>query len=306
MLAIIQRTHGGPDVLETVEVARPQPGPGEVLVRVAATSVNAADWKVREGQVRELGSMPLTLGLDVSGIVEEVGSGVERFQVGDAVYGMVMGGANAEYLVAQAYTLALKPASLDHIHAAALPVAASTAWQALAAVGAGQRILVHAAAGGVGHLAVQIAKHRGAYVIGTARTANHEYLRELGIDEVIDYTAVDFADTVGDIDVVLDLVGGEYGSRSLRVLRPNGRYLDMQGSAAEADPRVETDPRYERFYVEPSGVSLREITTMVDRGYLRVTIDQVLPLADVAKAHQLSESGRVRGKIVLTAWNSPA
>lgn len=305
MLAIIQRTFGGPDVLETVEVARPQPGPGEVLVRVAATSVNAADWKVRTGQVPVLGSPPLTLGLDVSGIVEELGSGVDRFQLGDAVHGMVMGGANAEYLVAQAHTLALKPASLDHIHAAALPVAASTAWQALAAVGAGQRVLVHAAAGGVGHLAVQIAKHRGAYVIGTARAANHEYLRELGIDEVIDYTAVDFADTVGDIDVVVDLVGGEYGSRSLRVLGPNGRYLDMQGPASGTDPRDETDPRYERFYVEPSGVSLREIAIMVDRGHLRISVDQVLPLADVAKAHQLSESGRVRGKIVLTAWNSP-
>ncbi|MFB8279229.1 NADP-dependent oxidoreductase [Nocardia colli] len=305
MLAIIQRTFGGPDVLETVEVARPQPGPGEVLVRVAATSVNAADWKVRTGQVPVLGNPPLTLGLDVSGIVEELGSGVDRFQLGDAVHGMVMGGANAEYLVAQAHTLALKPASLDHIHAAALPVAASTAWQALAAVGAGQRVLVHAAAGGVGHLAVQIAKHRGAYVIGTARAANHEYLRELGIDEVIDYTAVDFADTVGDIDVVVDLVGGEYGSRSLRVLGPNGRYLDMQGPASATDPRDETDPRYERFYVEPSGVSLREIAIMVDRGHLRVSVDQVLPLADVAKAHQLSESGRVRGKIVLTAWNSP-
>ncbi|MEV6558920.1 NADP-dependent oxidoreductase [Nocardia sp. NPDC051756] len=306
MLAIIQRTFGGPDVLETVEVARPQPGPGEVLVRVAATSVNAADWKVRAGQVPVLGNPPLTLGLDVSGIVEELGAGADRFQVGDAVYGMVMGGANAEYLVAQAHTLAPKPASLDHLHAAALPVAASTAWQALAAVGAGQRILVHAAAGGVGHLAVQIAKHRGAHVIGTARAANHEYLRELGIDEVIDYTAVDFADTVGDIDVVLDLVGGKYGARSLRVLRPNGRYLDMQGPDAETDPQLETDPRYERFYVEPAGVSLREIATMVDRGHLRVTVDQVLPLADVAKAHQLSESGRVRGKIVLAAWNSPA
>lgn len=275
-------------------------------MRVAATSVNAADWKVRAGQLPVLGSPPLTLGLDVSGIVEEVGPGAERFQIGDAVYGMVLGGANAEYLVAQAHTLALKPASLDHIHAAALPVAASTAWQALAAVGVGQRVLVHAAAGGVGHLAVQIAKHRGAHVIGTARTANYEYLRELGIDEVIDYTAVDFADTVGGIDVVLDLVGGEYGSRSLRVLRPNGRYLDMQGPASGTDPHDETDPRYERFYVEPAGVTLREITTMVDRGHLRVTIDQVLSLADLAKAHQLSESGRVRGKIVLTAWNSPS
>ncbi|MFC9437558.1 NADP-dependent oxidoreductase [Nocardia sp. NPDC057030] len=305
MLAIIQRAFGGPDVLQQTEVDQPRPGPGEVLVRVVATSVNAADRKVRAGQLPVLGSPPLTLGLDVSGIVEELGPGAGRFQRGDAVHGMVMGGANAEYLVAQEHTLALKPARLDHVHAAALPVAASTAWQALAAVGAGQRVLVHAAAGGVGHLAVQIAKHRGAHVIGTARAGNHEYLRELGIDEVIDYTAVDFADAVGDIDVVLDLVGGEYGARSLRVLRPNGRYLDMQGPDSATDPGDATDPRYERFYVEPSGVSLREIATMVDHGHLRVTVDQVLPLADVAKAHQLGESGRVRGKIVLTAWNSP-
>ncbi|MGY1865808.1 MULTISPECIES: NADP-dependent oxidoreductase [Nocardia] len=300
MLAIRQYTFGGPEVLEVAEVDRPRPGPGEVLVRVAATSVNAADWKVRAGLVGKLGDPPLTLGLDVSGVVDELGPGVDRFAVGDPVYGMVFGGANAEYVVAQAHTLAPKPRNVDLVQAAALPTAALTAWQALAALGTGQRVLVHAAAGGVGHLAVQIAKHRGAFVIGTARAVNHGYLRGLGADEVIDYTAVDFGSVTRDVDLVLDLVGGEYGSRSLLVLGPHGRLIDTQGSDAEADPR------YERFYVEPAGVSLREITTMVERGHLQATIDRVLPLSEAAQAHQLSEAGRVRGKIVLVAWNPPA
>ncbi|MFF7939523.1 NADP-dependent oxidoreductase [Nocardia gamkensis] len=300
MLAITQYAFGGPEVLEVVEVDRPRPGPGEVLVRVAATSVNAADWKVRAGLLGKLGDPPLTLGLDVAGVVEELGAGVDRFAIGAPVYGMVFGGANAEYVVAQAHTLAAAPRNIDLVHAAALPTAALTAWQALAALGAGECVLVHAAAGGVGHLAVQIARHRGAHVIGTARAVNHEYLRGLGADEVIDYTAVDFGAAVRDVDFVLDLVGGAYGSRSLPVLRPDGRLIDTQGSDAEADPR------YERFYVEPSAVSLREITTMVERGHLRATIDQVLPLSDAAKAHELGESGRVRGKIVLVAWNPPA
>ncbi|WP_067477489.1 NADP-dependent oxidoreductase [Nocardia amamiensis] len=300
MLAITQNAFGGPEVLHLVEVDRPKPGPGEVLVRVAATSVNAADWKVRAGLIGGLGDPPLTLGLDLSGVVDELGPGVDGFAVGDPVYGMVFGGGNAEYVVAQADTLALKPRSSDFVHAAALPTAALTAWQALAGLRAGQRVLVHAAAGGVGHLAVQIAKHRGAFVVGTARAANHAYLRGLGADEVIDYTAVDFGTAVRDVDIVLDLVGGEYGSRSAAVLRPEGRLIDTQGSDAEADPR------YERFYVEPSGVSLREIATMVERGHLRATIDQVLPLAEIAEAHRISESGRVRGKIVLVVRNPPA
>ncbi|MEU7764794.1 NADP-dependent oxidoreductase [Nocardia sp. NPDC049190] len=299
MLAITQTRFGGPEVLDIVEVDKPRPGVGEILVRVAATSVNPADWKVRAGLVDGLGTPPLTLGFDVSGIVEELGPGVDRFGVGDAVYGMVLGGAYAEYVVAQPHTLAPKPRTIDHAHAAALPSAALTAWQALAAIGAGQRILVHAAAGGVGHLAVQIANHRGAYVIGTARSANHDYLRELGVAELIDYTTADFGTLVRDVDIVLDLIGGAYGSRSAATLRPDGRLIDTQGSDAGADPR------YERFYAEPSGVSLREIATMVERGSLRVTIDQVLPLAEVATAHQLSESGRVRGKIVLAPWNPP-
>ncbi|MFQ6397502.1 NADP-dependent oxidoreductase [Nocardia sp. KC 131] len=298
MLAITQKTYGGPEVLETVEVDRPRPGVGEVLIRVAATGVNAADWKLRSGLIGKFGDPPFTLGLDASGVVEELGPDVTRFQPGAEVHGMVLGGY-AEYVVVRELALAAKPATLDHVHAAALPTAALTAWQALAELQPGQRVLVHAAAGGVGHLAVQIAKARGAYVVGTARAANHEFLRGLGADELIDYTTTDFATAVRDIDIVLDLVGGDYGSRSLPVLTPSGLLIDAQGNDAE------TDPRYRRHYVEPSGTDLREITAAVERGELRVEIDQVLPLAEVAKAHQLSESGRVRGKIVLIPWNPP-
>jgi NADPH:quinone reductase-like Zn-dependent oxidoreductase len=298
MLAITQKTYGGPEVLETVEVDRPRPAAGEVLIRVAATGVNAADWKLRSGLIGKFGDPPFTLGLDASGVVDELGPDVTRFQPGAEVHGMVLGGY-AEYVVVPEMALAAKPATLDHVHAAALPTAALTAWQALAKLQPGQRVLVHAAAGGVGHLAVQIAKARGAYVVGTARAANHEFLRGLGADQLIDYTTTDFATAVRDIDIVLDLVGGDYGSRSLPVLTPSGLLIDAQGNDAE------TDPRYRRHYVEPSGTDLREITAAVERGELRVEIDQVLPLAEVAKAHQLSESGRVRGKIVLIPWNPP-
>ncbi|MEV4237510.1 MULTISPECIES: NADP-dependent oxidoreductase [unclassified Nocardia] len=301
MLAITQKTFGGPEVLEIVEVDRPSAGPGEVVVRVAATGMNAADWKLRSGLVRKLGDPPFTLGFDVSGIVDALGAGVEQFRVGDEVYGMVLSrsGGYAEYVVVQADFLAPKPAILDHIHAAAVPTAVLTAWQGLTEVVAGQRVLVHAAAGGVGHFAVQIAKDRGAYVIGTARAANHEFLREIGADEVIDYTTCDFADAVGDVDVIVDLVGGDYGSRSLPVLAADGRLIDAQGNDAEGDPR------YERLYVNPSGRDLRELAALFEAGRLHVEIDQVLPMAEVVKAHHLSESGHVRGKIVLVPWNSP-
>ncbi|HWE91785.1 MAG TPA: NADP-dependent oxidoreductase, partial [Pseudonocardiaceae bacterium] len=231
MRAITQRAFGGPDVLELVDVARPEPGPGEVLVAVSAVGVNPADWKLRSGQVRRLGDPPFTLGFDVRGVVEQVGGQVTDFRPGDEVYGMVFQrlGGYAEYIVAPVDVLAPAPRSVDRVRAAALPTAALTAFQALDSVVAGQRVLVHAAAGGVGHLAVQIAKTRGAYVLGTARAANHDFLRGLGADELIDYSTVDFGTTVRDVNVVLDLIGGEYGSRSLPTLKPDGRLVDVVG-----------------------------------------------------------------------------
>ncbi|MEC3958158.1 NADP-dependent oxidoreductase [Nocardia sp. CDC153] len=298
MKAITQQTLGGPDVLETVRVPIPRPGDGEVLVRVAATSINAADWKLRSGVVTRLGPPPLTLGFDLSGVVTEVGAGVTEFAPGDEVFGNIVSrnGAYAEYVVVPGEFLTRKPVEIDHVHAAALPTAALTAWQALTEVQPGQRVLVHAAAGGVGHLAVQMAKARGAYVIGTARAANHEFLRGLGADELIDYTTTDFTTAVADVDIAFDLVGGDYSERSLLVLTPNGRVIDAQGEEPLADPR------YYRLYFHPSGADLAEVAALVVAGRLRGEIDRVMSLADIAEAHKLSESGRVRGKIVLTPW----
>ncbi|OXM73806.1 MULTISPECIES: NADP-dependent oxidoreductase [Amycolatopsis] len=283
MRAVDVRALGGPEVLELVDAPRPVPGAGEVLVRVHAVGVNPADWKLRRGLVDGVGLVPpFRLGLDFSGVVEETG---------EEVFGLVMSqwGAYAEYVAVPSSALAPKPAGLDHVTAAASPTAVLTAAQALDDVRPGQRVLIHAAAGGVGHVAVQVAKARGAYVIGTARSANHEFLRELGADELIDHTVADFTSAVSDVDVVCDLVGGDYGARSLRVLRPDGVLIDAQGNDATEDPR------YRRFHVQPSGAALARAVDGV-----RVHVSQVLPLEDAAKAHELSESGRVRGKIVLT------
>jgi len=294
MRAISPRTWGGPEVLELIEVDRPEPIKTEILVRVHAAGVNPADWKVRRSGDAYWQDPPI-LGWDVSGVVEEVGLGVTLYRPGDEVFGMPwfprQAGAYAEYVTAPARQFARKPASLSHVEAAALPLASLTAWQALVETGglqAGQRVLIHAAAGGVGHLAVQIAKARGAYVVGTASAAKHDLVRRLGADEVVDYRAVDFASVVRDIDIVLDTIGGDYGPRSQRVLRPGGTLIPL------------TEPRPGFTLVEPDYAGLQQIVALVESGRLRPEIDTVLPLADAAKAHELSESGRVTGKIVLT------
>ena len=305
MRAISQRSYGGPEVLETVEVVRPEPAPGEVLVRVRAAGVNPADWKIRSGMIRRFGDPPFTLGLDFSGVVVH---DTTRFRAGDEVYGCAFPphGAYAEYVVVPESALAGKPRGLDHVPAAALPVVALTAWQALTRAGnvaEGQRVLIHAAAGGIGHVAVQIVKSLGGYVIGTARQANHEFLRALGADELIDYTTTDFG-LLTDVDVVLDPIGEDYGVRSLDTLRPGGILVDVRGSgpdravvrrAAEA-----RGTRFEQFGFTPSGDDLGRIAELVERGDLTVAVDQVLPLEAAAKAHELSETGHVKGKIVLT------
>ncbi|MEV6968327.1 NADP-dependent oxidoreductase [Hamadaea sp. NPDC051192] len=294
MRAVSARTWGGPEVLEVIEVDRPAPIATEILVRVHAAGVNPTDWKSRESGAGYW-SDPVILGYDVSGVVEEVGLGVTLYRPGDEVFGMPwfprQAGAYAEFVTAPARQFARKPAGLSHIEAAALPLAALTAWQSLIETGGlrtGDRVLVHAAAGGVGHLAVQIAKARGAYVVGTASAAKHDLVKRLGADEVIDYRAVDFADVVSDIDIVLDTVGGDYGSRSQRVLRAGGRLIRL------------TEPDEHFTLVEPDYAGLREIVALVEAGVLRPEVSSVLPLASAAEAHRLSQSGRVTGKIVLT------
>lgn len=306
MRAITQNTLGGSEVLELVEVERPEPGLGEILVKVHAAGLNPVDWKVRTHGAITGAPTPFTVGWDVSGTVAAVGPGVRLYRVGDEVYGMPrfpqFAGAYAEYVTAPARHFAPKPAGLTHEEAAALPLAALTAYQSLVDVAdlqAGQKVLIHAAAGGVGHLAVQIAKAKGAYVIATASAAKHEYLRGIGADEVIDYTAVDFAEQVSGVDVVLDCVGGEYAARSAPVVRDGG-HLVILPSAAEL-PESELARINAGFnLVEPDLGGLKAITALVEAGQLTPTVSETYALEDAGKAHEALEPGRTVGKIVLT------
>ncbi|WOX20518.1 NADP-dependent oxidoreductase [Streptomyces solicathayae] len=305
MRAVVVEQWGGPENLVEREVERPEPGVNEVLVRVHAAGVNPVDWKTRaSGALIAWGEVPV-VGWDLSGTVEAVGPGVGIFRPGDEVFGMPLfprqAGAYAEYVVAPARHLAPKPASLTHVQAAALPLAALTAWQALvdaAGVRHGERVLVHAAAGGVGHFAVQIAKARGAYVIGTASAAKHDLVRELGADEVVDYRATRFEDVVSDVDVVLDGLGGETAERSLKVLRDGGRLITLPGP--DDVPAVRDGVRADWVLVEPDHLGLREVAALVECGELRPVVDTVLPLGEAAQAHAIGERGRTTGKIVLT------
>jgi NADPH:quinone reductase-like Zn-dependent oxidoreductase len=309
MRTVTQHVFGGPEVLTIAETERPTPAPGEVLVKVRAIGINPVEAMIRSGGVPILGAPPFTLGWEFSGVVEKNGSGAGQFRPGDEVYGMPMfprqAGAYAEYVAAPSAMFARKPVSLDHVHAAALPLVALTAWQGLvdyAQLTEGQRVLVHAAGGGVGHIAVQLAKARGAHVIATASAGKHEFVRGLGADEVIDYTAVDFTSVVHGVDVVFDAVGGETSDRSLRVLRPGGTLVTIvRHSDTEFRARVESARlRFVGVGVRPDGAALEKIAELVDGDRLRPHVEQVLPLADVAKAHELIETGHTTGKIVLT------
>ncbi|WP_037801696.1 NADP-dependent oxidoreductase [Streptomyces sp. LaPpAH-108] len=307
MRAISQDEYGTPEVLQETELPRPQPGPSEILVSVRAAGLNPTDWKHRAQRVF-LDRLPLVLGWDVSGTVEAVGFGVTLFKPGDEVFGMLPYphgvGAHAEYVTGPARAFTHKPASIDHVQAGALPLAALTAYQALvdaAQVKPGQRVLVHAAAGGVGHLAVQIAKSLGAYVIGTASAPKHEFLRSLGADEVIDYRSVDFRDAVRDVDVVLDPVSGDTRVRSLDVLRPGGVLVSLlPGTDPEEAAKAEArGVRVETLLVEADQAGMKTVAELAASGALRAHIEEVFPLAEAAKAHALGETGRTSGKIVL-------
>ncbi|ELS58656.1 putative Dehydrogenase [Streptomyces viridochromogenes Tue57] len=307
MRAISQDVLGGPEVLKEVEVQRPAPRPNEILVRVRAAGVNPTDWKHRANG-GFLGEPPFVLGWDVSGVVEAVGVGVARFEPGDEVFGMLSypfgHGSHAEYVTAPARAFAHKPASIDHTQAGALPLVSLTAWQALveyADVRPGQRVLIHAAAGGVGHVAVQIAKARGAYVIGTASAGKHAFLRSLGADELIDYRETDFADAVKDVDVVLDTLGGETSVRSLRVLRPGGIVVSILpvGSAEFHEEAERLGVRAVRMLVDADRADMQSIVDLIEKGELRAEIAGTFPLADAAEAHALGDTGRTTGKLVL-------
>ena len=308
MRAVRQRSLGGPDVLELVDVPRPVPAPTEVLVRVSAGGVNPVDWKTR-ARGGFLGEPPFTLGWDVAGVVEEVGAGVTRFEPGARVFGMPRfpqeAGCYAEYVTSPSRQLASTPEALSDVEAAALPLAGLTAWQALvetADIRPAQRVLVLAAAGGVGHLAVQIAKARGAYVIGTARAAKHPFLAELGADEAIDYTNEVVAEHAREVDVVLDLVGGDSSREALPALRDGGIFVAVPSSSGVAALREEAAgrARITGILVEPDRAGLEELARLVSEGALRVEIAATFPLEQAANAHELGETARTQGKIVLT------
>lgn len=307
MRAVRQEVLGGPEVLRVVELDRPRPGPSQILVRVRAAGLNPTDWKHR-ATGRFLGDPPFVLGWDVSGVVEAVGLGVTLFEPGDEVFGMLpypFGvGAFAEYVVGPTRAFAAKPGNVDHVTAGAIPLAALTAWQALvdtANVRSGTRVLIHAAAGGVGHLAAQIAKAHGAYVIGTASAPKHDFLRRIGVDEPVDYREVDFAQVVRDVDVVLDTIGGDYGVRSLDTLKPGGIVVSIVPSGddtlgAEARSR---GMRAKTMLVEADHAGMTAIAALVTAGSLRPEIAGVFPLAEAAKAHELGETNRTTGKLVV-------
>jgi NADPH:quinone reductase-like Zn-dependent oxidoreductase len=311
MRVITQLSTGGPEVLELGAAEVPVPLPTEIRVRVAAAGVNPVDWKTRAGAGMSavLGPPPFTVGWDVAGTVDAVGPGVTRFAVGDSVFGMPWfpraARAYAEFVTAPSRHFAHRPAGLSEVEAGGLPLAGLTAWQCLvdvAHVQAGERVLVHAAAGGVGHLAVQIAKARGAYVIGTASVGKHNLLHDLGVDEAVDYRAEAFERVLDPVDVVLDLIGGDVAVRSLDVLKPDGRMVCVPSAAAAAAVAAATERgiRATGMVVEPDGDGLEELARLVDDRRLRVLVAETFPLERASHAHRAGEFGHTTGKLVLT------
>jgi NADPH:quinone reductase-like Zn-dependent oxidoreductase len=306
MKAVRIHGYGGTDTLTYEDAPRPMVGDDEVLIRGYATSVNPFDCAVRAGYMSGYFNyaLPLILGTDVSGIVEKVGAGVTNFAPGDGVYtraGVYRDGAYAEYVAVPAADVAIKPQSLDHMHSAAIPHAILTAWQALvelANLTEGQTVLIHAAAGGVGHVAAQLARLRGAKVIGTA-SVNVDFLRELGLDEVIDYSTTRFEDVVHDVDVVLDLVGGDTQQRSWAVLKPGGILVSTVQPPSEETAAAHGVRGQLVASAPPIGKVLAEVATLIDAGQIKPEVSTILPLQEIRTAHEMIEGRHTRGKIVL-------
>jgi NADPH:quinone reductase-like Zn-dependent oxidoreductase len=308
MQAVRMHGFGGPEVLKLEDAPRPDPADGEVLLRVHGAGLNPVDWKVRAGLTRDWiqHTLPLTPGWDVSGTVEWVGPNVRGFEHGDEVFtrlDVTRNGAYAEYVAVPARDLARKPRTIDHLHAAAVPLAGLTAWQALfeprhAEVARGQTVLIHGASGGVGHFAVQLAKWRGAKVIATGSLGSEGFLRELGADVFIDYTTDRFEDLARNVDVVLDPVGGEVQARSLSILRPGGTLVTTVPLTV-AEDSVRRGLRATQVLTETNVQQLHDLAGLIDTNVVRPVISRILPLAQARRGHDLIEAGHVRGKVVL-------
>jgi NADPH:quinone reductase-like Zn-dependent oxidoreductase len=298
MQAVVVHETGDPDVLRYEEAERPEPGDGEVLIRVRAASVNPVDWKRRRGLPDN--ELPAVLGRDVSGTVEV--SRAQGFAEGDDVFGMATSGGYAEFATASARAIAKKPASVSHEQAAGIPVAGLTAWQALfdrSGLQRGQTALIAGAAGGVGHFAVQFAGYAGARAIGTGSSRNRDFVLSLGAEQYVDYTHQDVANAVSGVDVAFDTVGGETTHSLLPTVREGGILVTIAGAPPEEAAR-ERGVRTELHVTSANADQLSRIAELVADGDVRVEISEVLPLTDVQRAHELSESGHTRGKIILT------
>ncbi|MFJ9915094.1 NADP-dependent oxidoreductase [Actinacidiphila glaucinigra] len=329
MRAIRLHEHGGPDVLRYEQVPLPQPGPGEVLVRVHAVGVNPPDWYLRDGMsnlpenVRPKFSLPVIPGTDLSGVIEAVAADVDDFRVGDEVFGLLRfpgfdGSTYAQYVAAPASDLARKPAGIDHIHAAGAPMAGLTAWQFLidlghdhpspfqaaqhrpVPLGAHTTVLINGAAGGVGHFALQLAKWKGARVIAVASGAHEAFLRELGADEFVDYTKHRPEELAHDLDLVLDAVGGPHSSRFLRTLKRGGSHFPVFFGAFDEQETTKLGVTVTGTQVRSNSAQLAELARLLDTGTVRVAIDSTYTLADAQAAHTRAAQGHIRGKIVLT------
>ena len=313
MKAMVIRAFGGTDVFEERDLPKPEPGPGEVLVRVVATAVNPVDYKIRRNGSWAGVNPPAIIGYDVSGVVEAVGPGVTDFRPGDEVYYTpeIFGGkpgSYAQYHVANAAIVAHKPRNLSHVEAAAVPLAGGTAWDAIvtrAGVRPGETVLIHGGAGGVGHFAVQIAKAAGARVLTTCSRRNVQFVRELGADVAIDYEHEDFVEVVNretggqGVDVVFDTVGGELLARSIEVTRPGGRLVSIVSAGGNLNAAHRKNLTLHFLFLLRARDKLDSLRALIERGLVRPVVDQVLPLEQVAKAHERLETGHGRGKIVL-------
>lgn len=306
MKAVRIHAYTGLDDLRYEDAPRPRPGPGEILVRVHAVAVNPVDIAFAAGRMRERvpTTLPMILGLDMSGVVEELGEGATRFKSGDAVFAYLPGGrdgALAEYVVAREADVLPKPRSLDHVQAAAIPLTGVTAWKSLvetANLSAGQSVLIHGGSGGVGTMAVQIAKARGARVIATASAKNLEHLRSIGADQVIDYEATRFEDVVKDVDVVLDTVGKDTQERSFKVLKKGGLLVAIVGKPSEEKAK-EFGVRAVRVGAGPNTAQLAEVARLVDEGRIRPVVSEIFPLKEARRALEQVKTGHTRGKLVL-------
>jgi NADPH:quinone reductase-like Zn-dependent oxidoreductase len=330
MKAIRLHEFGGPEVLRNDDVPVPEPKPGEVLIRVHAVGMNPPDWYAREGmpdvppELKPPMALPLIPGTDVSGVVEAVAADVDGFAVGDAVFGLLrfptslQGSAYAEYVTAPASDLARKSAAIDHVHAAGLAMSGLTAWQFLIALGhdhpspfqkaqhrpmaldSERTVLVNGAAGGVGHLAVQLAKWKGARVIAVASGAHEKFLRELGADEFIDYTTDRSEEVARDVDLVLDAVGGPDSRRFLHTLKRGGSLYPVYFGEFDDEENADLGVTVTSTQVRSNGAQLAELEGLMVTGTLRVAIDSTFPLADAQLAHERAARGHIQGKIVLT------